>query len=72
MIGIKGVGMTMLAEFLAHEDYDIKGVDTTETFMTDEVLEKASIQVYQGFSAEHLAEQFDLVIYSTAYNEDNN
>jgi len=72
MIGIKGVGMTMLAEFLSHEGYEIKGSDTVETFMTDKVLAKAKIQVYEGFSEEHLADHYDLIIYSTAYNQENN
>lgn len=72
MIGIKGVGMTMLAEFLSHEGYEIKGSDTVETFMTDKVLAKAKIQVYEGFSEEHLGDHYDLIIYSTAYNQENN
>lgn len=72
MIGIKGVGMTMLAEFLAHEGFSVSGTDTSETFMTDAVLERARIKVNQGFSVEHLARDFDLIIYSTAYNETNN
>ncbi len=72
MIGIKGVGMTMLAQFLAHEGYEIKGVDTAETFMTDQALAKARIQVYEGFSSDHLNDHYDLIIYSTAYNQENN
>jgi len=72
MIGIKGVGMTMLAEFLVHEGYEVSGSDTVETFMTDSVLAKAKIKVNQGFSVGNLEEHYDLVIYSMAYNEENN
>lgn len=72
MIGIKGVGMTMLAEFLAHEGFLISGSDIAESFMTDTVLAKAGITVHQGFSAEHLDQAFDLVIYSMAYTSENN
>jgi UDP-N-acetylmuramate--alanine ligase len=72
MIGIKGVGMTMLAEFLAHQKYSISGSDTGEVFMTDSVLEKAGISVFSGFSSENLSPKPDLVIYSTAYNENTN
>jgi len=72
MIGIKGVGMTMLAEFLAHEGFSVSGSDTAETFMTDSVLAQAGIKVNQGFRVDHLVEDFDLIIYSTAYNEANN
>ncbi len=72
MIGIKGVGMTMLAEFLAHQGYSVSGSDTGETFMTDAVLEKAGITIHQGFSADHLTTPFDVIIYSTAYNQETN
>ncbi len=72
MIGIKGVGMTMLAEFLAHDGFSISGSDTAETFMTDSVLQKAGIKVFQGFDESNLNEDADLVVYSTAYNETNN
>lgn len=71
MIGIKGVGMTMLAEFLAHEGYEISGSDVADKFMTDEVLKKAGIKVFENFATEHLDNQVDLVVYSTAYNESN-
>ena len=72
MIGIKGVGMTMLAEFLAHQKYSITGSDTGEVFITDSVLDKAGIMVHAGFSRQHLQTKPDLVIYSTAYNQDTN
>jgi UDP-N-acetylmuramate--alanine ligase len=72
MIGIKGVGMTMLAEFLAQQGYQISGSDTGETFMTDAVLDKAGIKVHDHFSKTHLEIKPDLTIYSTAYNEKTN
>ena len=72
MIGIKGVGMTMLAQYLAGQGIKISGSDTAEVFMTDEVLAKAKIKVNQGFSGCNLDIKADLIIYSTAYNEENN
>ncbi len=71
MIGIKGVGMTMLAEYLAGQGFNISGSDTAEVFMTDAVLAKAGIKVKLGFKAENLPAAADLIIYSTAYNQDN-
>ncbi|MCF7795322.1 UDP-N-acetylmuramate--L-alanine ligase [Patescibacteria group bacterium] len=71
-VGIKGVGMTMLAGFLAQLGYIISGSDTKETFMTDQVLKKHGIKVHQGFSVNNLKDDFDLVVYSSAYNKDNN
>jgi len=72
MIGIKGVGMTMLAQFLAGKGIEITGSDTEEKFMTDEVLKKAGIKVIEKFAANNVPNDVDLIIYSTAYNKDNN
>ncbi len=72
MIGIKGVGMTMLAQFLSCQNYEISGSDVEEKFMTDEVLAKANIKVIEGFSESNIPDDTDLIIYSTAYNVKNN
>lgn len=72
MIGIKGVGMTMLAQFLVGKGFSVSGSDTEEKFMTDEVLKKAEIKVIEHFSPENIPKDVDLIIYSTAYNPDNN
>ena len=72
MIGIKGVGMTMLAQFLAVKGYDISGSDVDEVFMTDEVLKKSNIKFYNGFDKNNVPLDVDLIIYSTAHNEENN
>lgn len=72
MIGIKGVGMTMLAQFLDAKGVWIVGSDTDEVFMTDEILENAGIDVFEGFSIKNIPRDADLIIYSAAYNKDNN
>jgi UDP-N-acetylmuramate--alanine ligase len=72
MIGIKGVGMTMLAQFLAAKDFLVSGSDIGEKFMTDEVLTKAGIKVIENFSENNIPKDADLIIYSTAYNAENN
>ena len=72
MIGIKGVGMTMLAQFLAGKGFSVSGSDIKEKFMTDEVLKDAGIKVIEGFSKDNLPNDVDLIIYSTAYNGENN
>ena len=71
-IGIKGVGMTMLAQFLKAKGNDISGSDITESFLTDKVLRDAKIKVYLGFNPENIVSKADLIIYSSAYNEKNN
>ncbi|HTX86668.1 MAG TPA: UDP-N-acetylmuramate--L-alanine ligase [Candidatus Nanoarchaeia archaeon] len=72
MIGIKGVGMTMLAQFLASKGYDVSGSDTAEVFMTDQVLARFGIKVNQGFNTDNLPAGADLIIYSSAYNAETN
>jgi UDP-N-acetylmuramate--alanine ligase len=72
MVGIKGVGMTAIAQVLKLRGADVTGSDTHEKFFTDEVLKKSGIKFYEGFDAGHVAdEKPDLVIYSTAYTEEN-
>jgi UDP-N-acetylmuramate--alanine ligase len=72
MVGIKGVGMTMLAQYLKKQGIDISGSDVVETFMTDEVLAKEGIQVIAGFAPGNIPMDADMVIHSSAYNPDNN
>lgn len=72
MVGIKGVGMTAIAQVLKLRGAEVSGSDTHEKFFTDEVLAKSGIGFYEGFDAAHLAaEKPDLVIYSTAYTDEN-
>ena len=72
MIGIKGVGMTMLAQFLCDQGIEIIGSDTDEVFMTDKVLKKNNIKVIEKFNVENIPKDIDAIIYSTAYNKENN
>lgn len=70
-IGIKGVGMTGLAQILTAQGKEVWGSDTPEVFFTNEVLRHAGIRVLEGFSADHLDQPIDLVIRSTAYADDH-
>ena len=70
-IGIKGVGMTMLAQFLASRGYQISGSDVAESFLTDRILADNKIAVRTGFGLNDELSSADLIIYSTAYNQDN-
>ena len=71
-IGIKGVGMTMLAQFLQAKGHKVSGSDVAESFLTDKVLSDAKIPVFSGFNPENISTKADLIIYSSAYNEKNN
>ncbi|MEI6596893.1 MAG: UDP-N-acetylmuramate--L-alanine ligase [bacterium] len=72
MIGVKGVGMTMLGQFLAANGAEVSGSDGLEKYMTDAVLAKAGIKVVEYFSESNIPEDADLIIYSTAYNAETN
>ncbi|MFH1582841.1 MAG: UDP-N-acetylmuramate--L-alanine ligase [Candidatus Falkowbacteria bacterium] len=72
LIGAKGVGMTMLAQFLAARGAEVSGSDGPEKYMTDAVLARAGIKVIEHFSASNIPRDADLIIYSTAYNAKTN
>lgn len=72
MIGIKGVGMTMLAQFFAGQEIEVIGSDGPDSYMTDCVLKKCRIKVIENFSKDNLPKDADLIIYSTAYEPKTN
>lgn len=66
-IGIKGVGMTALAEIVHAWGKRVSGSDTAEHFFTDDVLRARGIPVAEGFDEDNLPRDADIVIASTAY-----
>ncbi len=71
MVGIKGVGMTALAQILRSKGKDIEGSDTSEQFFTDEILQKEEIPIHEGFSKNNIHKETDLVITSLAYDHEH-
>lgn len=75
LIGIKGVGMTMLAQFLKEKGAQVSGSDIADKFLTDAVLKKEKIPVYL-FSDQNIKAVIkaglSLVIHSSAFTPDNN
>ncbi|MFA6995495.1 MAG: UDP-N-acetylmuramate--L-alanine ligase [Patescibacteria group bacterium] len=71
-LGVKGVGMTMLAQFLAKQGNFVSGSDISDIFLTDKVLRRANIKVTTPFAAQNIPATVDLIIYSSAYNVGNN
>jgi len=72
LIGAKGVGMTMLGQFLAAQDAEVSGSDGPEKYMTDAVLKNSGIKVIENFDVKNIPGDADLIIYSTAYNAQTN
>ena len=72
MIGIKGAGMTALAEFLLRQGAQVTGSDTDEIFFTDAILQRLEIPVKHPFAVENIPKKADIIIYSTAYTKEQN
>lgn len=71
LVGIKGTGMSALAEILLRLGAAISGSDTPEKFYTDEILQELGIRYSEGFSAANIPGATRLVLYSAAYDPDN-
>ena len=71
LVGIKGVGMTALAEILRSHNIAVTGSDVADVFITDAVLLRLGIPVTEGFSEENIHKP-DLVIHSAVWTKENN
>ena len=67
MTGVKGTGMTALAELLVSRGASVSGSDVSDVFYTDEILKQLGIAP-QAFSAENITADVQCVIYSAAYS----
>lgn len=72
MIGIKGVGMAMLAQFLKGRGAIVSGSDVSDIFPTDKTLSNSKIKVKQGFSLKGFPEKIDIIIHSSAFALESN
>ena len=72
LVGIKGVGMTMLAQFLKEKGSIVSGSDNPDVFLTDAVLKKEKIKFANHFALKNIPADVSLVIHSSAYNPENN
>ena len=72
LVGIKGSGMTALAEVLAYRGARISGSDVAESFYTDEILASIGIHPKSPFRAENVPLDTELVIRSAAYSLESN
>jgi UDP-N-acetylmuramate--alanine ligase len=71
-IGIKGTGMSALAELFHKSGYDISGSDTAEVFYTDAILQELNIPYFESFSPDHVPQDAALAVYSAAYSKESN
>lgn len=69
-IGIGGIGMSGIAEYLAKNSYTVTGSDSFTTEISER-LKNFGITIYEGHNADFLPDDTELVIYSAAVKEDN-
>lgn len=71
-VGIKGAGVAAVVQILHSRGIAVSGSDTGELFFTDGMLKRDGILFYETFATENVPLDADVVIYSTAYNDENN
>ena len=69
-VGIKGTGMSAVAQILKANGVSVTGSDVDLIFPTDAGLKAAGIQPQRGFSPENVG-QADVVVASPAYGPDH-
>ena len=69
-IGIKGIGLSAVAQYFFWAGTKITGSDSPEEFPSDAVLKRLKIPI-NSFSAKNINPSLDLIIYSSAYNQNN-
>jgi UDP-N-acetylmuramate--alanine ligase len=73
-VGIKGTGMSAMAELLHSQGFRVSGSDREEVFYTDAILKELEIPFFESFEASHIRGSVlpNLVIYSAAYSFESN
>lgn len=66
LIGIKGVGMTALAQCLIDKGIQVAGCDVSDQFVTEKILSSLPIQI-DDLQTQVLPEKTDCVIYGSAH-----
>lgn len=72
LVGIKGVAMTSLAQCLTDLGKEITGSDLEENFVTEDILKKLSVKMYNGFASKNIGVKTDLVVFSGAHQGSQN
>ncbi|HOZ03635.1 MAG TPA: Mur ligase domain-containing protein, partial [Candidatus Woesebacteria bacterium] len=67
LVGIKGVGMTSLAQCLTDMGKKVTGADVADEFVTQSILDSMQLGIEVGFT-QQLPEDTQVVIYSGAHS----
>ncbi len=71
-VGIKGAGMSALAQILHSHNISVTGSDTKEVFFSDISLRRAGIHFFERFSKDNIPADIEAIVYSTAYQIETN
>jgi UDP-N-acetylmuramate--alanine ligase len=69
-VGIGGIGMSGIAEILLDQGFKVSGSDRGLSEVTERLQELGAI-VYEGHKAEHVTDDVDALVYSSAVPPDN-
>jgi UDP-N-acetylmuramate: L-alanyl-gamma-D-glutamyl-meso-diaminopimelate ligase len=71
LIGICGAAMATLAALLKNKGYDVRGSDQNVYPPMSEFLVQQGITTFQGYSADHISADLDLVVVGNAISRGN-
>ena len=69
-MGIGGIGVSAIARMMLAEGKIVSGSDSSNSLITKE-LEKLGAKIFSGHSADNVAENVDLVVYTPAVDFEN-
>jgi UDP-N-acetylmuramate--alanine ligase len=69
-IGIGGIGMSGIAEYLVKRGFEVSGSDSILSGLTDR-LSGFGVKIFKGHNENNFSDDIDLVVYSAAIKEDN-
>jgi UDP-N-acetylmuramate--alanine ligase len=69
-IGIGGIGMSGIAEYLVKNGFKVSGSDLSLSELTEK-LSGLGIEIFEGQSENNLSDDTDLIVYSAAIKNDN-
>ena len=71
LIGIGGTAMATLAALLKRKGHDVRGSDKNVYPPMSDMLAAEGITVQEGYAAEHISEEIDLVVIGNAISRGN-
>ena len=70
LIGIGGIGMSGIAEYLLRKGVSVSGSDINPTFITKR-LQKLGAKIYNSHNKKNISQNIQLVVYSSAVKSNN-